>query len=533
MATDKLAAVLEAGLSLDEIERMVRAGATEEDIIEAAYARLERGESIANEEDAPQADAPWTEPIPFDAYTLPSFPTDALPGPVEAFVESLAESTQTPVEMSALLSLGVMATAVQRRYAVQITPDWGEPLNLFTLVVAPPAERKSAVLSAVTKPLRDYERERREIDAPLIAQNVTERKILEGMKNSAEAAAIKGKADEREKKRREALDLAADLAEFHDLHELRLLADDATPERLADLMEQQGGSITLCSAEGGIFDAMKGRYEKGLNIDVYLKGHAGDPLTVDRLGRRSNRVEKPRLSTLLAVQPDVLSGLMDNSSFRGRGLCGRFLFAICQGNIGHRKVNPEPVPPEVKSAYFDFIRRLLDFEDTGTITLSAHADHLRCEYQELVEKRLGLEWEGLRDWGGKLVGAVCRIAAILHCGTIDHPVAAPVTPEIFQAGISIGEFLSQHAQAAYGLMGASRSEEDAKYIMRRLLGMRDVTRSELTKLCQGRFKRAKDMEAALSVLEERGYIRAIDQGIGYQGRTRRTYQVNPIFSGDN
>lgn len=529
MEYDKLSAVLEAGLSLDEIERMQRAGATQDEIIFAAYARLERGESLSDAADEPQADVPWSDPVPFDSYTLPSFPTEALPDPVEAFIEALTESTQTPLEMSALLSLGVMATALQRRYSVQITPDWMEPLNLFTLVVAPPAERKSAVLSAVTRPLRDFERDRREIDAPLIAQNRTERKLLEGMKTSAETAAVRGKADERGKKRQEALDLAAELAEFRDFHELRLLADDATPERLADLMEQQGGAITLCSSEGGVFDAMRGRYERGLKLDVYLKGHAGDPLTVDRMGRASNRIENPRLSTLLAVQPDVLSGIMDNSSFRGRGLCGRFLYAICRGNIGHRKVNPESVPAGVREAYYVFIRRLLEAEDEGVITLSGEADRLRCEFQETVEKRLGYEWETIRDWAGKLVGAVCRIAAILHCGVVSKPAREPVSSETFEAAISIGEFLGLHAQAAFGLMGASKTEEDAKYIARRIIGQCEISRSDLTKLCQGHFKRAREMEEALTALEERGYIRVTETSIGYQGRSRRSYLINPAL----
>ena len=65
----------------------------------------------------------------------------------------------------------------------------------------------------------------------------------------------------------------------------RLLVDDATPEKLVDLMEQQDGCITVVSAEGGVFDMMAGRYDKTTNIDVYLKAHAGDPLTVDRIGR--------------------------------------------------------------------------------------------------------------------------------------------------------------------------------------------------------------------------------------------------------
>ena len=78
---------------------------------------------------------------------------------------------------------------------------------------------------------------------------------------------------------------------------------------------------------------MAGRYDKGTNLDVYLKGHAGEPITVDRIGRKSNHIPGPRLSMMLAIQPQVLNGLMDNPTFRGRGLCGRFLYGDAESLI--------------------------------------------------------------------------------------------------------------------------------------------------------------------------------------------------------
>ena len=92
-------------------------------------------------------------------------------------------------------------------------------------------------------------------------------------------------------------------------------------------MDMQGGCITVCSAEGGVFDSMAGRYEKGANFDVYLKGHAGDMIVVDRIGRRTNSIPDPRLTMLLTIQPEVLSGLMENTTFRGRGAL--WAFPLC------------------------------------------------------------------------------------------------------------------------------------------------------------------------------------------------------------
>ena len=70
----------------------------------------------------------WETPIPFDEICTPDFPTESLPGPLVSFVECLAESTQTPEEMAGLLSMGVLATAFQSKFTVEITPDWKEPL---------------------------------------------------------------------------------------------------------------------------------------------------------------------------------------------------------------------------------------------------------------------------------------------------------------------------------------------------------------------------------------------------------------------
>lgn len=52
-----------------------------------------------------------------------------------------------------------------------------------------------------------------------------------------------------------------------------------------------------------VFDSMEGQHDKGANFDVYLKGHAGDPIMVDRIGRKLNHILNPRLPMMLTIQP--------------------------------------------------------------------------------------------------------------------------------------------------------------------------------------------------------------------------------------
>ncbi len=76
----------------------------------------------------------------------------------------------------------------------------------------------------------------------------------------------------------------------------RLLADDATPEATATLLADHGGRIAIISTEGGVFDTIAGRYARTVNMDVYLKGHSGDRLRVDRQGRPPQYIPSPALT---------------------------------------------------------------------------------------------------------------------------------------------------------------------------------------------------------------------------------------------
>lgn len=69
----------------------------------------------------------------------------------------------------------------------------------------------------------------------------------------------------------------------------RLLADDTTPEALAELMAQQKQRIAVLEAEGGIIDTLFGRYSNGVpNLALVLKAWGGanlSELTVATLPR--------------------------------------------------------------------------------------------------------------------------------------------------------------------------------------------------------------------------------------------------------
>ncbi len=64
--------------------------------------------------------------------SLPSFPSGVFPPLLEAEVTALAESTQVPRDLPAMMALGVLAAACGGRAVVQIKPGWRDPLNLIS-----------------------------------------------------------------------------------------------------------------------------------------------------------------------------------------------------------------------------------------------------------------------------------------------------------------------------------------------------------------------------------------------------------------
>lgn len=165
----------------------------------------------------------WEPLIPFQKINTPDFPTDCLPAPVASFVKALAESTQTPEEMAGILSLGILATAFQSRYSVEVKPDWHEPLCLYTVAIAPPGERKSTVISALSSPVYDYEKRRQEAEAAEVKMNQDKRDTLEKRLQYLKGQAVKKTGSGFE----EIGELSAQLAEFEDKYSFRLLVDDS------------------------------------------------------------------------------------------------------------------------------------------------------------------------------------------------------------------------------------------------------------------------------------------------------------------
>jgi replicative DNA helicase len=305
----------------------------------------------------------------------------------------------------------------------------------------------------------------------------------------------------------------------------RWLVDDATPEALAGLLATYA-RIALLSPEGDVFDQMAGRYNQatGPNLGVYLKGHAGDLLKVDRRGRPPEYVERPCLTIGLAVQPEVLRGLAGRPGFGGRGLLARFLYSLPESLVGHRHPGAPPVPTAVANRYALELQALaaslaVPTGDDGPalLALDQEAGELLLGFERELEPRLAAgsgDLAHLAGWAAKLAGATCRLAGLLHlAGHLRDGWARPISPNTMAGAVRLADYLIEHARAVFDLMGADPRIDDARWLLdwisrtnQTQFSRRDAHRAAP----RGRFPKATDLDPTLGLLEEHGWLRRVD-----------------------
>ncbi|MFG1815781.1 YfjI family protein [Kribbella sp. NPDC049174] len=479
-------------------------------------------------------------PLKTDRLLRP-FPVDVFPAWLADQVTAVAEATQTPADLAGSVALACLSTAAGGKVLVQVDRSWLEQVNLYTVTALPPGSRKSPVFRAMTGPLSDAEQA---LQAAAAEQRIETE--LAARIAYARAEELAKKAERATANPQEALadaTAAAKEAAAIVVPELpRLMTDDVTPESCISLLATHGGRLAVLSAEGDVFATLTGtRYSAAPNLGVFLKGHAGDKLQVDRKGRESESIDRPALTLGVTTQPGTLQGLAAQPGFRDRGVLARILYSLPVNTVGTRNNQADSVPEPVESTYRDALRTLVlllaDNDTPNTLDLTPDARQVLLDFQDWIEPRLHPQTGQLApitDWASKLAGAVVRVAALLHLAhTFTTGYARPITADTMHAAERIGRYYLDHALAVYDLMGRSDPDlDDARELLAWITkhGHDTFTRRDALRSLQGRtrFATAADLDPALQILTDHGHIRSkTTEKSSKGGRPSTAYEVHP------
>jgi hypothetical protein len=239
------------------------------------------------------------------------------------------------------------------------------------------------------------------------------------------------------------------------------------------------------------------------------------------------------------AQPNVVSAVLSNTTFRGRGLTARFLYSMPVSSVGSRRYRSEAVTDSIYRAYERLVVNLLDDEypeKPQTITLSPEADRELEAFANWLEPKLTTGYAEMADWAGKLVGNVLRIAGLLcRAATyqshdfLDVHSALTVSGETMQNAIRLGRYFLNHAQAAYSVLPEDAMYKNADMILQKLKerNIDHFDRRDAMRMCRT-FKTVESIQPVLDFLEDYGYIAQKPQKASGTGRPPLPkYAVNP------
>lgn len=487
---------------------------------------------------------PRPEPLPKSALPVEPFTPELLPNAFRGFVIDAAERMQCPVDYTAVAIMVAAGSLLGRRCGIRPKrhDDWIVVPNLWGAVIGDPSVKKTPAMQPVMNLLNCLDtKARKEFEAAMQEYNrATEVHThrLRAAKKAATKVAEHGGNDD-------AICAALEVGKCN--HPLpirrRYFTNDTTVEKLGELLRDNTNGILVFRDELTGWLRMLDRDGHECDRPFYLEAWNGTGrFTYDRIGRGTIEIEAACLSILGGIQPGPLTQYFRSAFDNGAaadGLIQRFQLLVWPDIPGEwRNVDREPDFAS-RDAALEVFERLADLDAPQ---LGAEPDTLgRVPFLRLAANaqdgfdcwRAGLNTrlrtddysEPLSAHLGKYESLVAALALVIHLA--DTPSGGPISLEALERALGWAKYLETHARRVYGT--CARGDLDAaRALLRHIVGgdlpspftAKNVYRNHWAGL-----SRREDVEAALAVLDDYGWVRGrkVDTG----GRPTVHYSHHP------
>ena len=507
-----------------EIEQAIReliSGALEPE----ANARFEQ----SNE--PPQQPKPAPTPLP-EAPSRAVMPLDAdmLPDEMWNYIADTADRQQSPPDFVAAAALVALSGVVGRKVLIQPKQRdtaWLVAPNLWGALIGAPSSMKSPTLKDALRPLDDLER-----DARLEFEAQKQGFSIESEMNKVLASQFKDKAKKAgadHQTMRQYLEQAAALESEQDAPtSRRLIVNDATVEKLGELLNQNPNGLTMVRDELAGWLAKMNASDAGQDRAFYLEAFNGTgSYTFDRIGRGTQRIESACIALVGGIQPSKLAPLVRGaiSGQSDDGLLQRLQIAVWpELSSSWRMTDRAPClrSHERYAALFkrlDAMPRFAPSESVPIIKFDNAAYGLFKEWSTdlNIEVRNHTLSEAMQSHLLKLQQTVVRVAGLFALTGGREDVSEM---DMLQA-TTYSDYLRTHANKIYGL-AHDAGLDGARLLLERRdkipspFTVRDVYRKEWTGLST-----QSDAQEACDILVEHGWLLA--QETSTTGRPTTTF----------
>ena len=332
----------------------------------------------------------WDEPRPIKSALPPvmAFDSRLLPPAIGEYVLDVADRQQAPPDFAAVAALVGLASIIGNRARMKPKQfdDWEVTPNLWGAAIGAPSMMKTPAIRSALGPVFELQDQLKKTWEAEQRGAAVEAALAElESKSAAKRAASALKSGDREEAKRFLSEQASD--DDGAISCPRLIVNDATVEKLGELLNQNGRGLLLIRDELPGFLAKMESEEFQSERAFYLEAFNGDgQFTYDRIGRGTVHIENCTLSIVGGVQPSriapLVRGAMSGSS--DDGLIQRLQLATWPDAVGEWKWVDRRPNEAARQRYFAVFNDMHEF----TTRL---ADHAVFSFSDEAQK-LFREW---------------------------------------------------------------------------------------------------------------------------------------------
>ena len=462
---------------------------------------------------------------------LPDFPLEVLSPNLREVIRRTSKGAGVTHAHIAVPLLGISSGLVGYSRRIKATASWFQPATCWTALIGYSGTGKTPGLNVTRRAAKQVEQSRK--------------KDEEKRKRDHESRKLTAKAvrEHWEKKVKEATEAgvpppampenAVDPGKYVPI---RLIVNDGTIERLAELLQARPHGIVLVRDELAALFVNMSRYSGGQDDEFWLESWNGEPHTVERMGRMLS-VDHLLIGVAGGMQPDKLV-----ASFEGDhdGKYARVLFAWPDepGWLGLNNDATE-IDPDIQNI-ISRILTLAELTEEGrlvshSIGLDPKAAGSFAQFAQFAHQEKSAFEGREREWFAKATAHVLRLANTLTyvewALTTDPTKPVTVNKATIEAAIKlVRDYFWPHARACLRLIGLTEKHTNAR---RALLWIRakrktEVSREEIRRDALSQRLDASETTSLLTALSKSGWLREEVTEPGPQGgKPPRRWLVNP------
>lgn len=369
--------------------------------------------------------------------STPDFPIHIFPQQLQQIIRSYCTILNLNLDYAAVSVLYAFSVALGGHYSLTVKRGWNELPTLFVALVGKPGINKSGPISIFTQPLEKLERD---LFKRFLDEYSTFKKGRSAKKENGDLCTI---TEEPARK--------------------QLIIKDATQEAMLKALYDNPHGFAGIYDELAAFLKSFNKYKSGGgDEEVMLSLFSGKSISVNRKSSEPIFIEKPFVSIIGSIQPQVLINLLGNNKI-DNGLTHRFLFAF-PDHVIREDLSDDDVPEYIEELYQTCINRILisdffqaDGYPAHKITLSKEGYEAYKIFRRRINETINNEKsDAISGIYAKLDTYSLRIALILHvirtgCKEVEIN-SYQVSAETFRKAAEVIEYFEHNALKVFKLM---------------------------------------------------------------------------------